>query len=116
MIRAERSCRLRIWRRHASARRRHVSSSGGSTAGNLAMILGICDPGDLVLVQRNVHKSIIHGLALAGARCVFLTPELDNRSSIAIAPRVETVIRAIDTYGGGQSPYSVQSQLLWDDR
>lgn len=72
---------------------------GGSTAGNLATILGICDPGDLVLVQRNVHKSIIHGLALAGARCVFLTPELDDRSGIAIAPRVETVVRAVEIYG-----------------
>lgn len=71
---------------------------GGSTAGNLAMILGICDPGDLVLVQRNVHKSIIHGLALAGAQCVFLTPESDVHSGIAIAPSVETVRRAIEKY------------------
>lgn len=71
---------------------------GGSTAGNLAMILGICDPGDLVLVQRNVHKSIIHGLALAGAQCVFLTPESDVHSGIAIAPGIETVRRAIEQY------------------
>ncbi|MFD2332413.1 aminotransferase class I/II-fold pyridoxal phosphate-dependent enzyme [Cohnella sp. GCM10020058] len=72
---------------------------GGSTAGNLAMILGVCDPGDLVLVQRNVHKSIIHGLALAGARCVFLTPVLDDQSGIAIAPSVKTVEEAVEIYG-----------------
>ncbi|MFC3801649.1 aminotransferase class I/II-fold pyridoxal phosphate-dependent enzyme [Cohnella sp. GCM10012308] len=72
---------------------------GGSTAGNLAMILGVCDPGDIVLVQRNVHKSIIHGLALAGAQCVFLTPVLDGRSGIAIAPGVETVEEAVKIYG-----------------
>ncbi|WP_420871897.1 aminotransferase class I/II-fold pyridoxal phosphate-dependent enzyme [Cohnella rhizosphaerae] len=71
---------------------------GGSTAGNLAMILGICDAGDLVLVQRNVHKSIINGLALAGAQCVFLTPESDDQSGIAIAPSLETVKRAIEKY------------------
>src|SRR5699024_2113933 len=40
---------------------------GGSTAGNLAMILAACHPDDKVLVQRNSHKSIFNGLELAGA-------------------------------------------------
>ncbi|CAI6084853.1 aminotransferase class I/II-fold pyridoxal phosphate-dependent enzyme [Cohnella sp. JJ-181] len=71
---------------------------GGSTAGNLAMILGICEPGEILLVQRNVHKSIIHGLALAGARCVFLAPEADERSGIPVAPSVETVTHALERY------------------
>ena len=71
---------------------------GGSTAGNLAMILGICEPGELLLVQRNVHKSIIHGLALAGARCVFLTPDLDEQSGIPVAPVVDTLVRAIEKH------------------
>ncbi|SIS62446.1 aminotransferase class I/II-fold pyridoxal phosphate-dependent enzyme [Salimicrobium flavidum] len=47
----------------------------GSTSGNLAMILAVCRRGERVLVQRNVHKSIIHGLELAGAEPVFLAPE-----------------------------------------
>lgn len=71
---------------------------GGSTAGNLAMILGVCEPGEIVLVQRNVHKSIIHGLALAGARSVFLEPEIDAGSGIATAPSVETAAAAIAGY------------------
>src|SRR5690606_40123121 len=42
---------------------------GGSTAGNLALILSVCTaPGDVLLVQRNVHKSVIHGLMLAQAQ------------------------------------------------
>ncbi|MBB6674882.1 aminotransferase class I/II-fold pyridoxal phosphate-dependent enzyme [Cohnella nanjingensis] len=71
---------------------------GGSTAGNLAMILGLCEPGDCILVQRNVHKSIIHGLALAGARAVFLPPEADSASGLAVAPSPETVRRALELY------------------
>lgn len=71
---------------------------GGSTSGNLAMILGVCEPGELVLAQRNVHKSIIHGLALSGARCVFLEPSVDTRSGIAIAPTAATVSAAIAQY------------------
>ncbi|WP_239618958.1 aminotransferase class I/II-fold pyridoxal phosphate-dependent enzyme [Cohnella mopanensis] len=59
---------------------------GGSTAGNLAMIIGVCQPGDLVIVQRNVHKSIIHGLMLAGVRAVLLPPDIDEASGLATVP------------------------------
>ena len=40
----------------------------GTTCGNLAMILGNCGEGDIVLVQRNCHKSILNGLKLAKAK------------------------------------------------
>jgi arginine decarboxylase len=50
---------------------------GGSTVGNLAMITSVCERDDLILVQRNVHKSVIHGLMLAGAKAVFLPPMMD---------------------------------------
>ena len=46
----------------------------GTTVGNLAMILTACGEGDKVLVQRNCHKSILHGLMLANVRPVFLQP------------------------------------------
>ncbi|THF74460.1 aminotransferase class I/II-fold pyridoxal phosphate-dependent enzyme [Cohnella fermenti] len=71
---------------------------GGSTAGNLAMILGSCAPGELLLVQRNVHKSVIHGLILAGARAVFLTPEIDPETGLALAPSAGTVAEALGRY------------------
>ncbi|BCG56588.1 hypothetical protein PUR_00130 [Paenibacillus sp. URB8-2] len=69
---------------------------GGSTAGNLALILTVCaEPGAVLLVQRNVHKSVIHGLMLAGARAVFLDPLLDESSGLAVAPAEETVRKAL---------------------
>ncbi|MDT3428787.1 arginine/lysine/ornithine decarboxylase [Paenibacillus forsythiae] len=69
---------------------------GGSTAGNLALILTVCaEPGALLLVQRNVHKSVIHGLMLAGARAVFLEPQMDDASGLAVAPSEETVRKAL---------------------
>src|SRR5262249_31770057 len=64
---------------------------GGSTSGNLAMILGMGSPGDLYIVQRNVHKSIIHGLMLAGARAVMLSPQFDSLSGLAIIPSVSSI-------------------------
>lgn len=76
---------------------------GGSTAGNLAMILSACSaPGDVLLVQRNVHKSVIHGLMLAGARAVFLAPRLDPASGLATIPSEATVREALDRYPGAK--------------
>lgn len=71
---------------------------GGSTVGNLAMILAVCRPGDLLLVQRNVHKSVIHGLMLAGGRAVFLPPETEPVSGLAVTPSAETVREALRRY------------------
>ncbi len=72
---------------------------GGSTSGNLALLLSVCqEPGDLILVQRNVHKSVIHGLMLAGARAVFLTPELEPSSGLAVVPSLETIRLALERY------------------
>ncbi|XID91751.1 aminotransferase class I/II-fold pyridoxal phosphate-dependent enzyme [Paenibacillaceae bacterium WGS1546] len=70
----------------------------GSTAGNLAMILAVCLPGELVVVQRNVHKSILNGLALAGARAVLLPPDVEETSGLATVPGAELLLRTLRRY------------------
>ncbi|KZE79517.1 amino acid decarboxylase [Paenibacillus jamilae] len=72
---------------------------GGSTVGNLAMILTVCtEPGDVLLVQRNVHKSVLNGLMLSGAKAVFLEPEIDTLSGLAVAPSTDTIKAALKAY------------------
>ncbi|CAM3094552.1 aminotransferase class I/II-fold pyridoxal phosphate-dependent enzyme [Paenibacillus sediminis] len=72
---------------------------GGSTVGNLALILSVCtEPGDILLVQRNVHKSVLNGLMLAGANAVFLAPQVDVETGLATTPSVDTVNRALERY------------------
>ncbi|WP_127588660.1 aminotransferase class I/II-fold pyridoxal phosphate-dependent enzyme [Paenibacillus koleovorans] len=71
---------------------------GGSTAGNLAMILTVCGRGDLLLMQRNVHKSAIHACMLAGCRVVFLPPGWDADSGLAAGVAPEAVSAAIQRY------------------
>ncbi|WP_336776701.1 aminotransferase class I/II-fold pyridoxal phosphate-dependent enzyme [Paenibacillus sp. MMO-58] len=71
---------------------------GGSTSGNLAMILGVCEPGDLMIVQRNVHKSVLNGLKLAGARAVFVTPRIDEETGLPTTPSLENVEQALELY------------------
>lgn len=72
---------------------------GGSTIGNIALLMSCCiRPTDILIVQRNVHKSIIHGLMMAGARAVFMTPQLDPHSGLAMAPTSRALEQAIEAY------------------
>ncbi|WP_188383889.1 aminotransferase class I/II-fold pyridoxal phosphate-dependent enzyme [Ornithinibacillus halotolerans] len=68
---------------------------GGSTVGNLAMILSVCNPGEKVIVQRNSHKSIMNGLELCGAKPIFISPEYNSTQKRYTAPSYETVEQAI---------------------
>jgi arginine decarboxylase len=70
----------------------------GSTGGNLAMIQTVCGRGDVVIVQRNAHKSIIHGLILAGARPVYLAPRIDPETGIAAGVDGFTIEKAMRHY------------------
>lgn len=67
----------------------------GSTVGNLAMIYATCKRGEKVLVQRNAHKSIFHGLELVEVSPVYLAPEWDERTATASYVSYETVEKAL---------------------
>lgn len=67
----------------------------GTTGAIHTMLMGALAPGDTVLVPRNAHRSVIGGIILAGARPVFLQPEIDERLGIAMGLTEEMVARAI---------------------
>lgn len=71
---------------------------GGSTAGNLALIGAVCQQDDLILVQRNAHKSVIHALMLARARAVMMEPEVDRGTGIAGGVALATLHTALERY------------------
>ena len=54
-------------------------SVGGSTHGNQALALAVGRPGDRVIVQRTLHRSMLLGLVLAGLEPVWVAPDLDDR-------------------------------------
>lgn len=70
----------------------------GSSAGNMAMILAACDEDDTVLVQRNCHKSILHGLMLANVKPVYLEPVYYEEWGFAGGVTKETVTEAMAIY------------------
>ncbi len=67
----------------------------GSTCGVSASILAVCEPGDKIILPRNVHQSVISGLVLSGAVPVFVTPEYDADRQIAHSVTPEAVEEAL---------------------
>ncbi|MEH7014144.1 aminotransferase class I/II-fold pyridoxal phosphate-dependent enzyme [Neobacillus niacini] len=70
----------------------------GSTVGNLAMILSVCEKDDVILVQRNCHKSVLNALNLAKARPVFIEPDYHQEWKTATGVSKVIVERAISLY------------------
>lgn len=55
----------------------------GASQGNHASCLALAHGGNRVVVQRNVHSSVIDGLVLSGMRPTFVSPQLDPELGIA---------------------------------
>jgi arginine decarboxylase len=67
----------------------------GSTCGIEAAVLATCNPGDKIVLSRNVHQSAIAALILSGAVPIFVEPEYDRAWDIAhcVAPdRIEAAL------------------------
>lgn len=70
----------------------------GSTVGNLSMILSAINENDLVLVQRNSHKSIMNGIKLAKAIPVFISPDFNEEYKVAGGLNIDDIKSAINQY------------------
>ncbi|HEY2716502.1 MAG TPA: aminotransferase class V-fold PLP-dependent enzyme [Solirubrobacterales bacterium] len=55
----------------------------GASQGNHATLMALAHMGRELVVQRNVHSSVIDGLVLSGMRPTFVSPELDPELGIA---------------------------------
>ncbi|WP_121604267.1 aminotransferase class I/II-fold pyridoxal phosphate-dependent enzyme [Virgibacillus sp. Bac332] len=71
---------------------------GGSTTGNLAMVLATCTANDTIIVQRNCHKSIMNALELSGAKPVFIAPEYNEIVDRYTSPSISTLQEALALY------------------
>ncbi len=50
----------------------------GSTSGNQCMMMTAANPGDVVAVPRNSHKSLLGALIMSGVRPIYMQPEVDE--------------------------------------
>jgi arginine decarboxylase len=68
----------------------------GASQGNHATCLALAHGGNRVVVQRNVHSSVIDGLVLSGMRPTFVSPQLDPELGIAHGLTPESLAAALD--------------------
>ena len=69
--------------------------------------MALAHGGDRVVVQRNVHSSVIDGLVLSGLRPSFAAPELDPELGIAHCLTPTTLAAALDA-----SPDAVAAMVV----
>lgn len=67
----------------------------GSTTGNNVMIMTVCDPGDKIIIPRNIHKSVLGGIILSGAIPVYVPAIWDEELGIAHGIDVELLEKAL---------------------
>ena len=70
----------------------------GTTSAVQAMIFGTLAAGDLVMIPRNAHRSVISGLILSGAVPIFLPVEFDAEFNVPLNVSVSTIERAIKKF------------------
>ncbi len=80
-------------------------SVAGSTHGNQALALAAGSPGREVIVTRNLHRSLLLGLVLAGLRPVWVQPDLDEATGLPRAVPVAAVRAALASHPGASAVF-----------
>jgi arginine decarboxylase len=99
--------------------------ANGSTCGIQAAILATCQPGDKIILPRNIHQSAIAALILSGAVPIFVLPEYDPcwgiahsltwtgvESALAQHPDTKAVMLVYPTYYGVCGQIAAIAQLV----
>lgn len=70
----------------------------GSSCGLQALVMSACNPGDKILVPRNIHRSILSGIILSGAVPVFFMPEYDQDYAIPLGVTLDTIAHSLASH------------------
>lgn len=84
------------------ARRTFFATNGTSTA-NKVIFQTLLAPGDKLLLDRNCHKSVHHGVILSGAHPVYLDSSVNKKFNIYGPVPRKTLFEAIEQHGDAQA-------------
>ncbi|WP_166238355.1 aminotransferase class I/II-fold pyridoxal phosphate-dependent enzyme [Paenibacillus turpanensis] len=70
----------------------------GTSGAIQTMIMSVCEPGDKILVPRNVHKSVMSAIIFAGAKPIFISPAMDPNLGIAHGITTRSVRKALEKH------------------
>jgi arginine decarboxylase len=84
------------------ARRTYFATNGTSTA-NKVIFQTLLAPGEKLLLDRNCHKSVHHGVVLSGANPVYLDSALNRKYGLYGPVPKKTLLRAIQKHPDAQA-------------
>jgi arginine decarboxylase len=84
------------------ARRTFFATNGTSTA-NKVIFQTILAPGEKLLLDRNCHKSVHHGVVLSGAHPVYLNSSVNRKYGIYGPVPKKTILQAIDEHADAEA-------------
>lgn len=70
----------------------------GTSGAIMTMILSVVSAGDKIIVPRNVHKSVMSAIIFAGAKPIFISPEMDKQLGIAHGITLRSVRKALELH------------------
>ncbi|HTN48412.1 MAG TPA: beta-eliminating lyase-related protein [Burkholderiaceae bacterium] len=83
------------------ARRTFFATNGTSTA-NKVILQTLIAPGEKLLLDRNCHKSVHHGVVLSGARPVYLDSSVNRKYGVFGPVPKRTILKAIEEHPDAQ--------------
>ncbi|MEK6594952.1 MAG: aminotransferase class I/II-fold pyridoxal phosphate-dependent enzyme, partial [Pseudomonadota bacterium] len=84
------------------ARRTFFATNGTSTA-NKVIFQTLLAPGNKLLLDRNCHKSVHHGVVLSGAHPIYLDSSVNKKFNIYGPVPKQTIFEAIETHDDAQA-------------
>jgi arginine decarboxylase len=83
------------------ARKTFFATNGTSTA-NKVILQTLIAPGEKMLLDRNCHKSVHHGVVLSGARPIYLDSSVNRKYGVFGPVSKKTILAAIDRHPDAQ--------------
>lgn len=84
------------------ARRTFFATNGTSTA-NKVIFQTLLAPGEKLLLDRNCHKSVHHGVVLSGAHPIYLDSSVNRKYGIYGPVPKKTILQAIDKHADAEA-------------
>ena len=83
--------------------RRTFFATNGTSTGNKVIFQTLIAPGEKLLLDRNCHKSVHHGVVLSGARPIYLDSSVNRKYGIFGPIPKKTILRAIEEHADAEA-------------
>ena len=83
--------------------RRTFFATNGTSTGNKVIFQTLIAPGEKLLLDRNCHKSVHHGVVLSGAHPIYLDSSVNRKYGIFGPIPKKTILRAIEEHADAEA-------------